>query len=146
MVGGVPHPAVRLADLRAAPLDVAEVVAALDDPSAGGLTVFVGRVRDHDGGRPVTALDYAAHPTALTRLVEICDAVAERYDVTGVAALHRTGALEVGDPSVVVAATAAHRGVTFDATRALIDTLKAEVPIWKRQVFADGAEEWVGSP
>ena len=140
------HPAVRLAELREAPLDVAEVVAALDDPGAGGLTIFVGRVRDHDGGRQVTALDYAAHPTAAARLAQVCDRVAERHDVTGVAAVHRTGHLEVGDASVVVAATAAHRGVAFDASRALIDTLKAEVPIWKRQVFGDGAEEWVGSP
>ena len=72
--------------------------------------------------------------------------MAAEYDVTGVAAVHRVGRLEIGDIAVVVATTAAHRGEAFEASRALIDTLKAEVPIWKHQVFADGTEEWVGTP
>lgn len=140
------HPAVRLADIRETPLDVAEVLAALDDDASGGLTLFVGRVRDHDGGKGVTGLDYSAHPSALDRLVEVCDRVAGEYDVHGVAAVHRTGPLAVGDLAVVVATTAAHRDEAFRASRALIDTLKAEVPIWKHQVFGDGTEEWVGAP
>lgn len=138
--------AVRLVDLRETPLDVAEVVAALDDDASGGLTLFVGRVRDHDGGKDVTGLDYSAHPTALARLREVCERVAEEYDVQGVAAVHRTGSLAIGDIAVVVATTAAHRGDAFTASRALIDTLKAEVPIWKHQRFGDGTEEWVGTP
>ncbi len=138
--------AVRLVDLREDPLDVAEVLAALDDDAAGGLTLFVGRVRDHDHGLGVTGLDYSAHPTALERLREVCERVAEQYDVHGVAAVHRVGTLAIGDAAVVIATTAAHRGEAFDASRALIDTLKAEVPIWKHQRFADGTEEWVGSP
>jgi molybdopterin synthase catalytic subunit len=133
-------------DLRETPLDVAEVVAALDDDASGGLTLFVGRVRDHDGGKGVTGLDYSAHPTALARLREVCERVAEEYDVQGVAAVHRTGSLDIGDIAVVVATTAAHRGDAFVASRALIDTLKAEVPIWKHQRFGDGTEEWVGTP
>lgn len=137
---------VRLVDLRETPLDVAEVVAALDDDTAGGLTLFVGRVRDHDGGRSVDGLDYSAHPSALTRLREVCERVAAEHDVLGIAAVHRTGSLVVGDIAVVVATTAAHRGVAFDASRALIDTLKAEVPIWKHQRFGDGSDEWVGTP
>ena len=137
---------IRLVDLREAPLDVAEVVAALDDDTSGGLTLFVGRVRDHDGGKGVLGLDYSAHPTALERLREVCERVAEEYDVLGVAAVHRTGSLLIGDVAVVIATTAAHRGEAFAASRALIDTLKAEVPIWKHQRFADGAEEWVGTP
>lgn len=140
------HPAVRLVDLRDTPLDVAEVVAALDDDASGGLTLFVGRVRDHDGGKGVDALDYTAHPSALERLQAVCDRVAEEYDVHGVAAVHRTGALVIGDLAVVVATTAAHRGEAFRASRALIDTLKDEVPIWKHQRFGDGTEEWVGAP
>ncbi len=136
----------RLVDLREAPLEVGEVVDALDDEAAGGLTLFVGRVRDHDGGKNVDGLDYTAHPTALERLREVCDRVAGEYDVHGVAAVHRTGTLAIGDIAVIVATTASHRDEAFRASRALIDTLKAEVPIWKHQRFGDGTEEWVGSP
>ena len=137
---------VRLVDLRETPLDVAEVVAALDDEASGGLTLFVGRVRDHDGGRDVDGLDYSAHPSALDKLREVCDRIADEYDVHGLAAVHRTGTLAIGDIAVVVATTSSHRGVSFEASRALIDTLKAEVPIWKHQRFEDGSDEWVGTP
>ena len=140
------HPAVRLAAISDQPLSVDDVTASLDDPAAGGLVLFVGRVRDHDGGKDVTALSYSAHPSALDRLTEVCEKVAASYDVRGVAAVHRVGDLAVGDLAVVVATTAGHRGSSFDASRALIDTLKAEVPIWKHQVFSDGTEEWVGAP
>ena len=140
------RPEVRLVALRETPIDVAEVVAALDDDASGGLTLFVGRVRDHDGGKSVDGLDYTAHPSALEKLQEVCDRVAEEYDVHGVAAVHRVGTLAIGDVAVVVATTTAHRGEAFAASRALIDTLKAEVPIWKHQRFGDGTEEWVGAP
>lgn len=137
---------VRLVDIRDTPLDVAEVVDALGDDGAGGLTLFIGQVRDHDGGKGVTELDYSAHPTALDRLHDVCRRVADEHDVRGVAAVHRVGRLAIGDLAVVVATTAAHRGDAFAASRALIDTLKAEVPIWKHQVFDDRTEEWVGTP
>jgi molybdopterin synthase catalytic subunit len=140
------HPAVRLVDLRETPLDVGEVLAALDDEASGGLTLFVGRVRDHDHGLGVLGLDYTAHPTALDALRRVCDRVAEEHDVHALAAVHRVGRLEIGDIAVVVATTAAHRGEAFAASRALIDTLKDEVPIWKHQQFADGTDEWVGTP
>ncbi|WP_141014004.1 molybdenum cofactor biosynthesis protein MoaE [Nocardioides sambongensis] len=140
------HPAVRLAAISDAPLSVAAVLDALDDPGAGGLVLFVGRVRDHDGGKGVQGLGYSAHPSAVERLRDVCDRIAEQYDVTALAAVHRVGDLAVGDLAVVVATTAAHRGSSFDASRALIDTLKAEVPIWKHQLFDDGSEEWVGAP
>jgi molybdopterin synthase catalytic subunit len=140
------HSALRLADLRETPLDIDEVVAALDDESSGGLTLFVGRVRDHDHGKGVVGLDYSAHPSALDTLREVCARVAAAYDVHGLAAVHRLGSLDIGDIAVVVAAASAHRGTAFDASRLLIDTLKAEVPIWKHQRFSDGSEEWVGSP
>ena len=139
-------PVVRLVDLRETPLDVAEVLAALDDEASGGLTLFVGRVRDHDHGLGVRGLEYSAHPSALEALRRVCDRVAEEYDVHGIAAVHRVGRLEIGDIAVVVATTAAHRGEAFAASRALIDTLKDEVPIWKHQQFADGTDEWVGTP
>ena len=137
---------VRLVDIRDTPLDVTEVLDALGDDGAGGLTLFVGQVRDHDGGKGVAALDYSAHPTALARLEDVCRRVAAEHDVRGVAAVHRVGPLQIGDLAVVVATTAAHRGDAFAASRALIDTLKAEVPIWKHQVFDDQTEEWVGTP
>jgi molybdopterin synthase catalytic subunit len=138
--------AVRLVALRETPLDVAEVLDALDDDASGGLTLFVGRVRDHDGGKGVDGLDYSAHPTALAMLQGVCERVAAEHDVRGVAAVHRVGTLAIGDIAVVVATTASHRGEAFTASRALIDTLKAEVPIWKHQRFGDGTEEWVGAP
>lgn len=137
---------IRLCEIRETPLDVADVVAALEDDTAGGLTLFVGRVRDHDGGKSVTGLDYTAHPTAGERLREVCEQVAAEHRVLGVAAVHRTGHLAIGDIAVIVATTGAHRGEAFAASRALIDTLKAQVPIWKHQRFDDGTEEWVGTP
>ena len=139
-------PAVRLVEIRDTPLEVDEVLASLDESVDGGVTLFVGRVRDHDGGREVSGLDYSAHPTALDRLREVCEQVAARHDVHGVAAVHRVGRLAIGDLAVVVGTAAAHRGTAFDASRDLIDTLKSQVPIWKHQVFADGSDEWVGTP
>jgi molybdopterin synthase catalytic subunit len=139
-------PVVRLVDIRETPLDVAEVLAALADPAAGGVDVFVGTVRDHDRDHGVTGLDYSAHPTAMQRLVEVAERIAEKYDVIAVAAVHRVGRLAIGDAAVVVATAAAHRGEAFEASRALIDELKATVPIWKHQVFTDGTDEWVNCP
>jgi molybdopterin synthase catalytic subunit len=139
-------PVVRLVDLRETPLDVAEVLEALADPAAGGIDVFVGAVRDHDRDQGVTGLEYSAHPTALTRLREVAEGVARRHDVIALAAVHRVGRLAIGDAAVIVATATAHRAEAFEASRALIDELKDTVPIWKHQLFADGSEEWVGTP
>ena len=109
-----------LAALREAPLSVDEVLDAVRDPASGAVVVFIGVVRDHDHGVGVDALDYSAHPSALDRLQEVCASVG--------------------------AASAPHRGEAFAAARDLIDTLKAEVPIWKHQGFADDSTEWVGLP
>jgi molybdopterin synthase catalytic subunit len=141
-----PQTAIRLVELRETPLDVSEVVDALADPASGGLTLFVGRVRQEDGGRAVEGLDYSAHPSALERLREVCERIAAEFDLHQLAAVHRTGALAIGDIAVIVATSSAHRDEAFRASRALIDTLKAEVPIWKHQRFADGTDEWVGTP
>jgi len=141
-----PSDRIRLLDIRDVPLSVDEVAAAVADPTAGGSTLFIGAVRDHDSDKSVTGLDYSAHPTALDRLREVAEVVAGKYDVIGVAAVHRVGPLAIGDLAVVVAVSAAHRGEAFDASRALIDDLKATVPIWKHQLFEDGTEEWVGTP
>lgn len=137
---------VRLLDVRDEPLSVDEVLTAVNDPAAGGTCVFVGTVRDVDGGKAVTELDYTAHPTVSDVFGEIADQVASSHAVLAVAAVHRVGDLKVGDIAVVVAAAAPHRGEAFEACRRLIDELKSRAPIWKHQLFDDGGEEWVGSP
>ena len=137
--------AVGLAQLRDTPLSVDEVYAAVADPAAGGIAVFVGAVRDHDHGRDVTGLSYSAHPSAADQLRKVAEQVAERFDAHAVAAVHRVGDLAIGDLAVVVAVSAGHRGTALDACRALIDDLKATVPIWKHQRFAGGDSEWVNS-
>lgn len=139
-------PVVRLLDLRETPLDVSEVLDAVAHRSAGGIDVFVGAVRDHDHDQGVIGLEYSAHPTALVRLQEVVEGIAERYDVLALAAVHRVGRLEIGDVAVVVATATVHRAEAFEASRALIDELKETVPIWKHQLFTDGTEEWVGTP
>lgn len=137
---------VRLIDVREEPLDVGEVTAAVSDPAAGGLAIFVGTVRDHDRDHDVVLLEYTGHPSAQARLADVAAEVAEEFDVVAVAAVHRVGSLQVGDLAVVSAVSAAHRGTAFEASRALIDRLKQRVPIWKHQVFGDGTDEWVDSP
>jgi molybdopterin synthase catalytic subunit len=137
---------VRLTAVRDTALSVDEVVEAVRDPRAGGLVVFVGAVRDHDGGKDVVRLDYSAHPRAEQELARVAQAVAARHPAVGVAAVHRVGELAVGDLAVVVAVSCPHRGEAFTAARELIDELKSTVPIWKHQLFADGQEEWVGTP
>ncbi len=140
------RPGVVLAEVRDEPLSVDEVMAAVRHPRAGGVATFVGVVRDRDHEREVTELEYSAHPTAAATLATVSARVAERPDVLAIAAVHRTGLLEVGDLAVVVAVSAPHRGAAFEACRQLIDTLKSQVPIWKHQRFADGSDEWVGLP
>ncbi|NHN56476.1 molybdenum cofactor biosynthesis protein MoaE [Calidifontibacter sp. DB0510] len=136
-------PRIRLADLRDAPLSVDEVLAAVSDAKAGGVALFVGRVRDHDHGESVQALDYTAHPTAVDQLRQVAAGVLSE-ELIAVAAVHRIGHLRVGDIAVVVGVGAAHRGPALAACEKFIDTLKQQVPIWKHQIFADGSDEWVG--
>ena len=135
---------VRLAALEAGALSVDEVLAAVADPTAGGLGLFVGVVRDHDGGRPVAGLTYSAHPSASAALTKACEQVLVGHDVVAAAAVHRVGELVVGEAAVVVAVSAAHRAEALAATTALIDTIKATVPIWKEQRYLDGSVDWVG--
>ena len=137
---------IALLDIRDTPLSVDEVLAAVADPAAGGVVSFTGLVRATDGGRDVVGLEYSAHPSALDALRAVAEAVMADLPVVRVAALHRVGALDIGDVAVVVAASAAHRDQAFAAARRLIDDLKATVPIWKDQRFADGTQEWVGLP
>ena len=134
----------QLLAIRDTPLSVDECVDAVRRPDAGGLAIFIGMVRDHDHARAVHELEYSAHPVSHAQLVEVAEAVAAAYPVRALAAVHRVGLLSVGDIAVVVAVSCPHRGEAFEAARLLIDSLKERVPIWKRQVYADGEVEWVG--
>jgi molybdopterin synthase catalytic subunit len=136
---------IRLAEFRAGPLSVDEVHSAVADSAAGAIALFIGTVRDHDHGRAVAELSYSAHPSGAEQLRAVAEKVAARFPVRALAALHRTGDLDVGDLAVVVAASADHRDEAFKACRALIEDLKATVPVWKKQHFAEGESEWVNS-
>lgn len=133
-----------LVGIRDTPLSVEECLAAVTRPAAGGIGLFVGTVRGTDHDRPVVDLEYSAHPGALEQLRAVAMVVAADYPVAAVAAVHRVGRLDIGGIAVIVAVSCAHRGAAMDATRRLIDDLKATVPIWKRQTYADGEIEWVG--
>lgn len=124
-------------------IDEAAVRAAVDGPDAGALVMFHGIIRNHDGGESVRALDYSSHPDAESFLRALVD---EERQASGLrlAAVHRIGALEIGDAALVAASAAAHRKEAFDAIERLVERIKHEVPIWKRQHFAAGASEWVG--
>jgi len=126
------------------PLDVAEAIAAVSGPEIGGVDVFLGLVRDHNDGRAVTRLEYHAYVSmAEKELSRIAAEIAREIPGTRLAALHRIGALAVGELAVVCAAGAAHRDEAFRACRALIDRIKHQVPVWKREHGPDGPY-WVG--
>lgn len=129
-----------------APLSVADVYASVCDvPSAGGIDMFVGVVRDEDNGRGVTKLSYSAHPTVETSLREVVEKAIGQYPVHAVSAVHRVGDLEIGDIAVIVAVATPRRAEAFEACRQIIDDIKNTVPIWKHQLFTDGGSEWVGA-
>jgi len=138
---------IRLIAIRDTELSVDEVRAAVAGPGAGAIALFVGTVRDTDRDQGVCGLSYSAHPSAEAELRRVAEMVAEKFPVVlGVAAVHRVGDLAVGDLAVVAAVACPHRAEAFDACHELIDVLKASVPIWKHQRFADGTGEWVGTP
>jgi|SRR5271165_524880 len=134
-----------MTELRAEPLSVDEVRAAVADPAAGGIAIFIGAVRDHDHGRGVTALSYSAHPSAPAELGRVAEKVAASHSILALAVTHRTGDLQIGDLAVVAAVAAEHRDVAFAACQQLVDDLKATVPVWKHQFFTGGDSEWVNS-
>ncbi len=136
---------IRMTELRAEPLSVDEIRAVAADPAAGAVAVFIGTVRDHDHGRGVTALSYSAHPSAETEIGRVAEKIAASYPIVSLAVAHRTGDLQIGDLAVVAAVGAEHRDVAFTACHALVDEIKATVPIWKHQFFTGGDSEWVNS-
>lgn len=130
--------------LSAAPLDPTALQRALGDARAGACVTFEGRVRNHNDGRPVLALDYEAFAVLAEREgARIVAEARERFDVLALACVHRIGALQIGDLAIWVGVAAAHRDAAFGACRYVIDEAKARVPIWKKEHYADGTSEWV---
>ena len=127
----------------AEPIDEAAVRAVVEADTSGAVVMFFGVVRNHDAGRDVLSLDYQAHPEAERFLAECVRRIADDTGLA-VAAAHRVGELRIGDVALVAAASAPHRAEAFDACERLVDLIKQQVPIWKRQHFTDGVSEWVG--
>ena len=128
------------------PLSVEEHLAAVNGSASGASVVFSGIVRDHDHGRVVVSLEYVGHPTADGVLRSCLQEIAADPLVHAVAASHRIGELAIGDAALVAAVSSAHRAEAFAACARLVDVVKERLPIWKRQVFADGTDEWVNCP
>jgi len=130
--------------IRDTPLDLNEALAAVSAADLGGIAIFVGTVRNLNEGRAVTLLEYHAYQSmAEKQMRKIADRIASGFETIRLAALHRTGALKVGDIAVICVAATPHRSDAFLACRQLIDEIKADVPIWKREHGADGPY-WVG--
>ena len=128
------------------PIDLAEHEALVGHRAAGAVVGFSGVVRDHDGGRHVTRLEYSSHPTAEQTLIEVANEIALSCEgVRAIAVSHRVGTLQIGDVALAAAVAADHRRAAFETCALLVDTVKARLPVWKHQFFGDGSEEWVGS-
>ena len=128
------------------PLDVAAHERAVTRPSAGAQVVFCGVVRDTDRDRQVVELEYEVYPSAVDVLREIAASYAAEPNVGALAISHRVGRLAIGDVALVAAVSAMHRSEAFDICARLVDEVKHRLPVWKRQLFADGTEEWVNCP
>ncbi|MBB3039379.1 molybdenum cofactor biosynthesis protein MoaE [Hoyosella altamirensis] len=138
-------PDVRRAAVTEARLDVTEHEALVADSAAGAVVSFAGVVRDHDGGKEVARLEYSAHPTAGAVVERVAaDVAANALGVRAIAVSHRVGPLEIGDAALVCAVAADHRAEAFSTCAELVEQIKAHLPVWKRQVFPDGTDEWVG--
>ncbi|GDY30192.1 molybdenum cofactor biosynthesis protein MoaE [Gandjariella thermophila] len=141
------QPAVLRAAVSAEPLSVDEHAALVGDRAAGAVVTFAGVVRDHDGGRGVRELEYVGHPSAGDVIAEVAADVAAKHPGTRAFAVsHRLGVLAVGDVALACAVSADHRAEAFAACADLVDEVKHRLPVWKRQVFDDGTEEWVNCP
>jgi molybdopterin synthase catalytic subunit len=131
-------------EITGAPIDHAAVTERVRSRQAGAVCTFLGTVRELTGSRRTESLTYEAYgEMALKKLTELEDEARRRWPVIELALVHRVGHLDLGEVSVVVAVSCPHRQDAFEACRWLIDTLKEVVPIWKRENWADGEEEWV---
>ena len=127
------------------PIDAIRLAAELHDPAAGAEVTFDGRVRNHNEGHHVAGLEYQAYPAlALSTGARILQEEADRHGVLKAIAQHRTGSLEIGESAVWVGVASAHRGKAFDAARAIMERLKYELPVWKKETYAGGGSAWVG--
>lgn len=124
------------------PVTIAEIAARVADNTAGAIAVFDGRVRDHDHGRVVTSLEYSAHPSAERIVQQVAEAIREKYGLCGVAIAHRVGHLNIGETALAAAASSPHREAAFAALAELVDEIKKQVPVWKKQYYSDGTYEW----
>jgi molybdopterin synthase catalytic subunit len=132
-------------DIVSHPIDVAAVTAAASQARAGAIVTFVGATRDHNDGRRVTRLEYEAYPEmAIAEMKKIAAALRERWPIERAAIVHRIGVVPIGEASVVIAVSSAHRVAAFEACHFAIDRLKEVVPIWKKEHF-EGGEVWIGS-
>lgn len=133
------------AEVTAVPLSLDEHIALVSGSRHGAVATFLGVVRDHDPSvaGTVTHLEYSAHPDAAATLASIVAGVEARHDAV-VAASHRIGLLAVGEAALVVAAASAHREQAFAACREVVEEIKATLPVWKREILADGSHTWVG--
>jgi molybdopterin synthase catalytic subunit len=128
-----------------APIDTQEVIAAVQADGAGAINVFIGTVRNQTQAKPVVQLDFEAFDSmALKKMQQIADQAASRWPIQQVAIVHRKGSLQIGDAAVVIAVSTPHRKASFEACEFIIDTLKEVVPIWKKEIFEDGAV-WVAA-
>ena len=134
------------AEVTETPISLSEHESLVAADEAGAVVGFAGVVRNHDGDRSVTSLEYSAHPSAQQTLFEVlAEIAAQGHGVRAVAASHRIGALGIGDAALVVAVAAEHRAAAFEACARLVDAIKERIPVWKHQFFADGSDEWVNS-
>lgn len=134
------------AALTAEPIGVTDHEHLVAHHAAGAVVTFAGVVRNHDGGRTVTRLEYSAHPMAGQTLAEVAaEIAADRQGVRAIAVSHRVGALCIGDAALVAAVAADHRAAAFETCARLVDLVKERLPVWKHQFFADGTDEWVNS-
>ena len=140
-----PADRVRAAFISDKPISSRLLSADLSVPTAGACVSFDGVVRDHDEGRAVTGLRYSAHPTADAVLQAVAAQIAAAHPEVSLCVAHRVGALTVGECALACVVWSAHRGDAFGACMALVDAIKANVPIWKEQAFADGRTEWVNA-
>jgi molybdopterin synthase catalytic subunit len=130
--------------ITSSPINATDLIPRVRRDSDGAVVLFMGVVRDHDAGRPVVGLSYEAYEAMATRkLSEVCADVAAQYEIGDIAVIHRIGDLAVGEASVVIAVAAPHRDAAYKASREVIERLKREVPIWKRERYADGDESWL---
>jgi molybdopterin synthase catalytic subunit len=126
------------------PLDPNELLAAVRSDDAGAVVLFHGVARNNSDGRRVIALEYDAYPSlAEKKLREVADEVRRRYPITGIAVLHRTGRLNIGETSLLVAVSSPHRQEAFEASHYAVDRIKQIVPVWKKEIWEDGTGEWV---